>query len=190
MTEQISALVDNEVLGKQELEDLLGQPEQDEQWQRYHLIGDVMRGEHKPGCDFDIAAKVATALESEEKHNLVHLHTQFKTEGPKLTSDDAIAKKSNVINFFSRIGHYGIAASVAVAAIFGVSQYSSSGNEAYQNHQVLDTAPFSGVVSPVSLQVKPVNVEPKNVQQSEQDILEQKKRINAYLHDHQLQQRK
>ncbi|WP_172838738.1 sigma-E factor negative regulatory protein [Solemya velesiana gill symbiont] len=66
--EQISALLDDELSSDQAAETLAGLRE-DEQlrsaWDRYHLIGDVMRGERVHVTTANVADKVRQRLESE-----------------------------------------------------------------------------------------------------------------------------
>jgi len=68
MREQISALLDSELSGQeidQTIDRLNGQDELRETWGRYHLIGDVIRGETQGGVHPDVAEQVRQQLASE-----------------------------------------------------------------------------------------------------------------------------
>lgn len=62
MTERISALMDGELAGvAADSEALLLRKDGElrEAWNTYHLIGDVMRGDHHPGYERRVAARLA-----------------------------------------------------------------------------------------------------------------------------------
>ncbi len=66
--EQVSALLDEELPSKETAEILSQLREREdlqEQWNRFHLIGDVMRGEALQVNAFDIASRVRTSLKDE-----------------------------------------------------------------------------------------------------------------------------
>ncbi|MDO6684309.1 MULTISPECIES: sigma-E factor negative regulatory protein [unclassified Agarivorans] len=174
--EQLSALVDNELTDATLLDLLANEPEHTEhteQWSNYHLIGDVLRGDAPKQIDIDIASKVASALEQEPA---------IVAPKPQVTETKESSVK--VVRFFKYAGQYAIAASVAVAAIIGVQQYSFQAGDAEQPLPVFNTVPVGGAVAPVSLQSNP---QPREL--SEAEIIEQRKRISAYLQDHRFQQR-
>ena len=73
--ELISALADDHLRGREREAALAALREHDhlrERWQRYHLIGDVVRGEAGvhggPDSDRDLAARIREELESEPLH--------------------------------------------------------------------------------------------------------------------------
>ena len=70
--EQISALADDHLQGREREAALAALREHDhlrERWQRYHLIGDLVRGEAKPAAaELDLAARIRDELESEPLH--------------------------------------------------------------------------------------------------------------------------
>ncbi|MGY5452634.1 sigma-E factor negative regulatory protein [Agarivorans sp. MS3-6] len=171
--EQLSALVDNELTDAALLELLANEPEHSEQWSNYHLIGDVLRGETPKYIDLDIAGNIAQALEQEPA-----------IVAPKPQVTETKAPSGKVVSFFKYAGQYAIAASVAVAAIVGVQQYSYNDGDATQPLPVFSTVPVGGSVAPVSLQSNPL---PREL--TEAEVIEQRKRISAYLQDHRFQQR-
>lgn len=81
-------------------------------WSRYHVIGQVMRDEAQH-LDLDISANVSAAIADEPAHKL---GSQTK---------DSQSNRENVIPFPNRMwkqaGGFAIAASVAIVALFSVS---------------------------------------------------------------------
>ena len=107
--EILSAWVDGQVENNDHQDSLEQGSESMATWSRYQLIGQVMRNEVKP-VEMDISSKVSSAVASEETYSS--------------TADDQVSK-SNVIPFPSRVwkqaGGFAIAASVAIVALFSVS---------------------------------------------------------------------
>jgi sigma-E factor negative regulatory protein RseA len=91
--------------------------------------------------------------------------------------------------FGQQMGQYAIAASVAAAVIFGVQQY--QGNDGMPANPVLNTIPVGGSATPVSVHYPQEGnrATPRQQGLNEQQMQEQRERINAFLRDHQLQQR-
>lgn len=69
--EQLSALMDGELVDKALIQELEQDQESREAWQNYHLIGDVMRGEAPAKPEWNIAESVALALEDEPVHRAI-----------------------------------------------------------------------------------------------------------------------
>ena len=137
-------------------------------WKRYHLIRDSLRQELSVNIHFDIADKVAQALEAEPA-----------ILAPKKTWRD-IQLVSNIVPFAKQGGQMAIAASVAVVMIIGVQQL----NQADVNQPFNAAPPIPGIqggLSPVSFD------QVRNVPDS--DGVEQRRRINAYMADHKQQLR-
>ena len=137
-------------------------------WKRYHLIRDSLRQELPVNIHFDIADKVAQALEAEPA-----------ILAPKKTWRD-IQLVSNIVPFAKQGGQMAIAASVAVVMIIGVQQL----NQADVNQPFNAAPPIPGIqggLSPVSFD------QVRNVPDS--DGVEQRRRINAYMADHKQQLR-
>ncbi|AEY00678.1 sigma-E factor regulatory protein RseA [Oceanimonas sp. GK1] len=177
--EQISALVDGEIQDRVLLEDVANNKELADTFGRYHLYRDALRNELPERLPFDLSDGVMAALEHE----------------PALTAandSQAAPGRENVVRprfglgrltpALRHAGQFAIAASVSAAVIFGVQQYSQP--SATQS-PVLNTVPLSGGAAPVSLNYQ------ADAQQraKEQQLLEQERRINALLMDHELQQR-
>ncbi|MFE8730271.1 anti sigma-E factor RseA C-terminal domain-containing protein, partial [Aeromonas hydrophila] len=94
---------------------------------------------------------------------------------------------SNVVPLFRRVGQqlgqYAIAASVAAAVIFGVQQY--QGQDGVPNNPVLNTIPIGGSAAPVSVHYPQEGSRVRPQQgMTEQQMQEQRERINAFLRDH------
>ncbi|WP_434928564.1 sigma-E factor negative regulatory protein [Shewanella sp. HL-SH2] len=175
--EWVSAAVDGEV-DDQTLAQLASDVDSHQEWQRYHMIGDTMRGELPAAIDLDITASIAAAIALEP--------TIMAPKAKMSEQDDAVitaSQPSNVVSLFKQFGQYAIAASVALVAIVGVQSYDQDPDSPLP---VFNTRPLVGTMSPVSLQTGPV----VNKQgYTNEQVLEQRRRVNAYIQDHMLQQR-
>ncbi|QIR15241.1 sigma-E factor negative regulatory protein [Shewanella aestuarii] len=176
--EWVSAAVDGEV-DEQTLAQLSSDVDSHDEWHRYHMIGDTMRGELPAAIDLDITASIAAAIDLEPT-----------IVAPQVKAKDNIAttqpqSRNNVVSLFKQFGQYAIAASVALVAIIGVQTYNLD-QDVEDPLPVFNTRPLVGTVSPVSLQTGPV----ANQQGfTNEQVVEQRRRINAYIQDHMLQQR-
>ena len=171
--ESLSALVDGEnsdyiSSSSNVLDAVKNDAELQLKWKSYHLIRDGLRKELPENINFDIAAKVAQALEAEPA-----------ILAPKRTWRD-LPLVGRVIPFAKQGGQMAIAASVAVAMIIGVQQLNPS-----DVNQPFNAAPpipgIQGGLSPVSFD------QTRTIPNS--DGVEQRRRINAYLTDHKQQLR-
>ncbi|WP_246225638.1 sigma-E factor negative regulatory protein [Vibrio agarilyticus] len=183
--EQLSALMDGEVIDKALIQSLENDETKRTIWQNYHLIGDVMRGEAPAHPEWNIAERVALALEDELPHTR---QGAVSAAVPLLESQPTPQQaKRNWPGWMHQMGQVAIAASVSLVVIFGVQQYSGeSGQEVMPvtDLPVLETVPFAGSVEPVSY-IKGHAPE----RGSEAQIQERHKRIQAMLHDYELQLR-
>lgn len=167
--ENLSAIVDGELQDDNILSELKSDAELSAKWQRYHLIRHGLRKELPLHADFDISAQFAAALEQEPA-----------ILAPKRSWRD-LPVVASVIPMVRQGGQLAIAASVAVAMVIGVQQINQP-----EELQEFYTAPASmpgiqGGLSPVSLeQTRPVD---------RADVMEQRRRIQAYLTDHKQQLR-
>ncbi|PKH00627.1 sigma-E factor negative regulatory protein [Paraglaciecola sp. MB-3u-78] len=137
-------------------------------WKSYHLIRDGLRQELPANINFDIADKIAQAIEAEPA-----------ILAPKKTWRD-LPLVSNIVPFAKQGGQMAIAASVAVAMIIGVQQL----NQADVNQPFNAAPPIPGIqggLSPVSFD------QTRAIPNS--GAVEQKRRINAYMTDHKQQLR-
>ncbi|WP_323889964.1 RseA family anti-sigma factor [Aeromonas veronii] len=187
--EQISALMDGDLSDAEVLNELEMDSDLQDTWGRYHLIGDAMRGDLPVNLQLDLSDSIMAALEDEPSI----LAPKPVETAPVLQPAVAPVKTdSNVVPLFRRVGQqlgqYAIAASVAAAVIFGVQQY--QGQDGVPANPVLNTIPIGGSAAPVSVHY-PQQDGARARQQglTEQQMQEQRERINAFLRDHQLQQR-
>lgn len=166
--ELFSALVDNQhPLDATWLEEIKSDPEAADRWQRYHLIGDALRGELPAQMSFDITDRVAAALDEEPA-----------LLAPKAT--ETKAKPRGLQGFWRPVAQMAVAASVALVAVIGVQQYGAKSDVPQPvSNPVLSTLPAIGTAAPVSLEAGPPNGEQGRLIQAEQQ-----RRVNAYLQDH------
>jgi sigma-E factor negative regulatory protein RseA len=171
--ENLSALVDGELIasipsGSDVLDAVKKDADLQLKWKSYHLIRDSLRQELPTNINFNIADKVAEALEAEPA-----------ILAPKKTWRD-LPLVGSVIPFAKQGGQMAIAASVAVAMIIGVQQVNQADID-----QPFNAAPpipgIQGGLSPVSFDLTRV--------MSNTDAVEQRQRINAYMTDHKQQLR-
>ncbi|PKQ71194.1 transcriptional regulator [Aeromonas sobria] len=187
--EQISALMDGELSDAEVLNELEMDSDLQDTWGRYHLIGNAMRGDLSVNLQLDLSASIMAALE-DEPTILAPKPVEVKPVMQPVVAP--VKTGSNVIPLFRRVGQqlgqYAIAASVAAAVIFGVQQY--QGQDGLPTNPVLNTIPVGGSASPVSVHY-PQQDGSRARQQglTEQQMQDQRERVNAFLRDHQLQQR-
>ncbi|MDF2177995.1 RseA family anti-sigma factor [Aliiglaciecola sp. CAU 1673] len=170
-SEHLSSMMDGELLDNDQFNALAKDSRVADKWRSYHLIRDGLRKELPPTLHLDISARVAAAIEAEP----AILAPQRKSKSLPLVG--------HVIPWIRQGGQFAVAASVAAAVILGVQQFNQPTPE-----QPFSSAPAwqlpgtqMGGLSPVSLEQ--THVMPRA------DTLEQKRRINAYLADHQRQMR-
>ncbi|MEW7866539.1 sigma-E factor negative regulatory protein [Aeromonas diversa] len=181
--EQLSALMDGVLdgeQGRQAIDEVMSDAEQQASWSRYHLIGDAMRGELPDTMQFDLCDKIALALEAEPTVLAPQSAPAAPRHGGKVIP--------LVRRFGQQMGQYAIAASVAAAVIFGVQHYQGQDPVAPVN-PVLNTIPVGGNAAPVSVHYPKDDSRARQQALTEQQMNEQRERINAFLRDHQLQQR-
>ncbi|MEI6898196.1 MAG: RseA family anti-sigma factor [Psychromonas sp.] len=168
INEQLSSLIDNENVESKPLDALIGNKALQATFSRYQLIGDVMRNEK--AINIDISEQVMSEIAKQPA--LVTVTTI------KATTVEVVKPENNVISFVKRFGQYAIAASVAGVVVM-TSFITSSPSIENRGIEVLNTVPFGGGVSPVSLQANPL--------QSQKALQDRHERLNALLKDHQLQ---
>ena len=137
-------------------------------WKSYHLIRDALRQELPANINFDIADKVAQALEAEPA-----------ILAPKKTWRD-LPLIGSVVPFAKQGGQMAIAASVAVAMIIGVQQV----NQADVDQPFNAAPPIPGIQGGLS----PVSFDQTRAIPNSNGV-EQRRRINAYMTDHKQQLR-
>ncbi len=184
--QQLSALMDGEMVDKLLIQELANDRESIETWKNYHLIGDVMRGDAPERPEWNIAESVALALENEPAHTPYNANVT-NLDSVRVVEEQPAPHKARrqLPKWLSPFGQVAVAACVSLIAIIGVQQYGSSGSPAAdQPFPVLQTVPLSGSVEPVSLTRE--SVERPNAESS---VQEQRRRVNAMLQDYELQLR-
>ncbi|UTP71674.1 RseA family anti-sigma factor [Alteromonas sp. LMIT006] len=165
--EQLSALVDGQMQATDSLtlDDVYSDDMMLQKWQRYHTIGDVMRGESVTVADNSLLDRIADALDDEP--TVLAPRSKRKT------------LKDNVVTLFKQSSQFAVAAGVAAVMILGVQNYNQTDVQPFM------TAPTSGpqgALAPVSLS------QTRNIANPDrQAVVEQRKRINALLVDHKQQ---
>ncbi|MEM6184051.1 sigma-E factor negative regulatory protein [Shewanella vaxholmensis] len=178
--EWVSAAVDGET-DAQTMAELSADTHSHDKWHNYHMIGDAMRGELPQNIVLDLSASIAAAIELEPA--IVAPKHQASPVTPQIAAN---AQQNRVVPLFKQFGQYAIAATVAMFAIVGVQNYNQSTDDAASPSPVLITRPLIGSASPVSLQTGPVQ---QNQGYTNDQVNEQRRRINTYIQDHMLQQR-
>ncbi|MBD0787403.1 sigma-E factor negative regulatory protein [Vibrio sp. Y2-5] len=183
--QQLSALMDGEMVDKLLIQELATDRESIETWKNYHLIGDVMRGDAPERPEWNIAESVALALENEPAHT-PYTANVTDLDSMRVVEEQPAPHKARLQlpKWLSPFGQVAVAACVSLIAIIGVQQYGASGSSAAdQPFPVLQTVPLSGSVEPVSLTRE--SVRPS----IESNAQEQRRRVNAMLQDYELQLR-
>lgn len=170
MTEQkfetVSSVLDNSG-NPESIEQFLKDEQMSDAWSRYHLIGDVLRDEIPQEIKLDLAQDIASAIAAEP----TVLAPKKLSTGEKL--------KAKVVQFSKPLGQLAIAASVTAVMIVGVQQNNIAESEQVVPAQVFQTIPIAGVADPVSLNVQ----QPSRAEQK-QAYIEQQRRFQALLSDH------
>lgn len=170
--ETVSSLVDSyQAQEDTVLQDMLKDNDMSDTWQRYHLIGDVMRDELPDELDFDLTDTIANAI-AEEPTVLA------PTAKPSIKE----TLKAKVVQFSKPFGQVAIAASAAGLMVVGVQQNVAQ-NDTQTPYQVVDTGrAVGGIAEPVSLNFQ------QNSRVSQQPTLaEQQRKFHALLQDHKQQ---
>ncbi|PWF65323.1 anti-sigma factor [Shewanella sp. BC20] len=181
--EWVSAAVDGET-DLQTMAELAADTHSHNKWRNYHVIGDAMRGELPQTMALDLSASIAAAIELEPAIVSPQVSAPEVTAAPQQVAVNA--GQSRVVPLFKQFGQYAIAATVAMFAIVGVQNFNQTADDAASPSPVLITRPLIGSASPVSLQTGPVQ---QNQSYTNDQLNEQRRRINTYIQDHMLQQR-
>lgn len=186
--EKISALMDGESIDLGLISEVENEKDAQQTWQNYHLIGDVMRGDAPDNPNWDIASRVALALEDEPTHS--NKVQPMLEEQPAPTT-----AKKGLPQWLTQFGQVAVAACVSFAVILGVQQYGGSvdgqPSQVAETLPVLQTIPMAGSVEPVSLTRDSMRAktDANKVSPQDEQIAEQRRRINTVLQDYELQLR-
>lgn len=168
--QQVSSLVDGFQASEADVDALLSDNEKSDIWQRYHLIGDVMRDDVH-SIDQNLSASIADAIRQEP------------TVLAPTKSAFVQAVKAKVFQFAKPFGQIAIAASAAGLMILGVQQNNVSDSQPLVPAQVVQTNPLAGIAAPVSFNYQQETPSPE----VKPDLGEQSRHFQALLNDHQQQ---
>lgn len=181
--ENVSALMDGELLDDAILGHLVQDKSLQQTWERYHLVRDVMRDDTGNTLHFDISVRVMAAIEKESMNNVAPLIVESQPHSRQWWQ---IPWWNKLYSGIEQLGQVAVAACVALTIIIIAQHYySHSGNPAGLETPAFNTLPIMGQANPVSLGVPSAGVSDS----SQQKIQEQQRRVNALLQDYELQRR-
>ncbi|CAH0207751.1 Anti-sigma-E factor RseA [Erwinia aphidicola] len=183
--EQLSALMDGETLDNEAISALSKDVVLQRNWESYHLIRDTLRGDVPQLLDFDISARVMAAIENEPAQKVTPLIVEAQ---PKPEQAAVMPFWAKVRPWAAQITQVGVAACVSLAVIVGVQQYNKPVVGQSSDAPVFNTLPMMGQASPVSLGVPADNANTNN-SNANQQVQDQRRRVNALLQDYELQRR-
>ncbi|RPE02320.1 anti-sigma-E factor RseA [Candidatus Pantoea deserta] len=183
--EQLSALMDGEALDSALLSELSQDAELQQRWKSYHLIRDTMRGDVGDVLHFDISERVAAALEQEPARHVTALIPEAQ---PEPASVEKMPFWRKMRPWAAQLTQVGVAACVSLAVIVGVQHYNQPNGTTAEpsDSPVFNTLPMMGKASPVSLGVPSDAFDTGG---ANQQVQEQRRRVNAMLQDYELQRR-
>lgn len=183
--EKLSALMDGETLDNELFSALSKDAELQKSWESYHLIRDTMRGDVGEFLHFDISARVAAAIEKEPLRTVTPLIPEAQPEPSRW---EKMPFWQKVRPWAAQLTQVGVAACVSLAVIVGVQHYNqpNGGTAESSDSPVFNTLPMMGKASPVSLGVPSDAFDTNSANQQVQD---QRRRVNAMLQDYELQRR-
>ena len=184
--EKLSALMDGETLDNELLALLSKDADLQKSWESYHLIRDTLRGDVGEVLHFDISARVAAAIENEPARKVTPLIPEAQPE-PSRWEKMPFWRRGGT--WTAQLAQVGMAACVSLAVIVGVQHYNNQptgGATEASDSPAFNTLPMMGKASPVSLGV-PSDAFDTN--SSNQQVQEQRRRVNAMLQDYELQRR-
>ena len=166
--ENVSSVVDNYQQTDELFDEILNDSHLSATWQRYHLMGDVMRGDTSDVINLDLSSTIASAIADEPT-----------ILAPRANNNVVDKLKAKVVQFAKPFGQMAIAASAAGLMVMGVQQNSADNDVLLPETQVVKTMPFGGVAEPVSL-----NFQQTSRTSEKQAFIEQQRRFQALLSDH------
>lgn len=166
--ERLSAWMDDPQADASTLELLLTDSQLQQQYSRYRLVGDSLRGELQGPLQIDLSSRVMAALADEP--------TILAPQGLK-----ASLWQRRLQPVLRQAGQLAVAASVAALVVVGVQQFNRQPQDL--SSPILETRPFGGSAAPVSMSL------PLSPSEQAQQAAEQRRRLQAYLKDHQQQVR-
>lgn len=169
--ESLSALLDNDNVEQTLLDEVSHDDKLSDTWSRYHLIGDIMRGDSSDYIDRDLSENIAVAIAAEPT-------VLAPVARPTITQ----RAKAKVIQLSRPVGQFAIAASAAGLMVLGVQQANVSDEGQVVPTQVWQPLPMGGVANPVSY-----NYSTQSLPTQKQSTIERQQRLQALLADHNMQ---
>lgn len=186
--EALSAMIDEEGLSDELLESLILEQELQDTWSSYHLIGDVLNERQVASKGF--ASNIMNIIEDEATFTLDNKSNVVDFISANAIKNNITSQEKNIMpTWMSNVGQLAIAASVSLAVVFGVKQYSTNLEQSQLatavQPQILNTIPFTGVAEPVSLKIN--NMQKKEDKELHLQAL--RKHANTFFSDYELQMR-
>lgn len=169
--ETVSSCVDNSQHNDNTLDEIINDEHMSTTWDRYHLIGDVLRNDTPDILQLDLSVEIAQAIADEPT-----------ILAPKPSNVFALKVKAKVVELAKPFGQLAIAASAAGLMVLGVQSNVAQNNETVLPSQIVQTIPMAGIAEPVSL-----NFQQPDRASQKQAFIEQQRRFRALLTDHQQQ---
>lgn len=123
--EQLSAFMDDEIDGlqKNQVEQILKDPELLDTWSRYHLVSDCLKRNLPEHLDRELAGKISKSIHQE----------------PAIVAPGGLSR-----SFVKPAAGFAIAASVAALAIFGIQQQQPGGPHEIPQPPLVQSVPDGG----------------------------------------------
>ena len=206
--ETISALVDNyqavtstnrseslnEFVTEHSIDEMLNDEHLSSTWQRYHLIGDVIRDEIPQAIQLDLSNQIAATIAQEP--TILAPKTAPITNDLSNSSNKTGAvilsfvarSKAKVVELAKPLGQVAIAASAAGLMIIGVQQNTVSNDATIvMPSQIVQTMPVTGIADPVSFNFESTSLKANRELQKKIEMkqkIAQQRRFQALLLDH------
>lgn len=169
--ETVSSCVDNFQHNENAFDEIINDEHLSTTWDRYHLIGDVLRNDTPDILQLDLSNEIAKAIADEPT-----------VLAPKTINFLMLKLKAKVVEFAKPFGQLAIAASAAGLMVLGVQSNVEQNNETILPSQIVKTIPMAGIAEPVSL-----NFQKPDLATQKQAFIEQQRRFHALLSDHRQQ---
>jgi sigma-E factor negative regulatory protein RseA len=169
--ETVSSCVDNFQHNENAFDEIINDEHLSTTWDRYHLIGDVLRNDTPDILQLDLSSEIAKAIADEST-----------ILAPKANNVFVLKLKAKVVEFAKPFGQLAIAASAAGLMVLGVQSNIAQNNETILPSQIVQTIPMAGIAEPVSL-----NFQQPDIASQKQAFIEQQRRFHALLSDHKQQ---
>ncbi|TRX54533.1 sigma-E factor negative regulatory protein [Thalassomonas sp. M1454] len=170
----VSSLLDQQQVDEDLLKQVIDDEKLNESWSRYHLIGDIMRGETADFIDTELSQNIASAIAAEPT-----------LLAPKAKQSVSQKVKAKVVQLGKPLGQFAIAASAAGLMILGVQQANNPDDMTAVPAQVWQPLPMGGVADPVSYNYSRQDTALPSQQKRAQ--IERQQKLQAILADHQMQ---